>query len=305
MADIIEQMTPDQLRSALRGFMAAYVLAATGEEWDATDADGADLVFEADAVYLDRHRKEFNGAANDLLPSPESPYLASMVALLGITPEAGESNESLWSRRAVALTEPSLGSPVALTDLLTHAVEGVVDVSFITQNDGSQNVYLVSALAPPMGQYPGFPTAAQNAAALALVNGGRSRHVGRPFRVVNPAAILYSVVLTVYYDPEATPDVAALQGRVNEALEAFVVSSRRLGQEIAQSNLYDAAKVNGVRYVAGAFYTEDITSGRPAPLELLDPANDSIFYTCADRVNAVGALSEGTNGEINIIWTAV
>ena len=160
-------------------------------------------------------------------------------------PRPGRAGESLWSRRALALTQPSLGSPVALRDLLELSVEGVADVSFITQADGSQKVYLVSSLAPPSGQNPGIPTAAQNAAALALVNNGRSRHIGRPFAVESPTATLYAVVLTVYYDASATPDLAALQARVAGALESFVVASRRLGVSIALSNLYDGRHGGG------------------------------------------------------------
>ena len=305
MADIIEQMTTEQLRNTLRGFMSAFVLARTGDTWDATDADGADLVFEATAKYVSDQRKEFDDAGNDLLPGPDSPYLGDMVTLLGITPTAGESDESLWARRAVALTQASLGSPVALRTLLTSSVDGAVDASFITQTDGSQKIYLVSSLAPPGGENPGIPTAAQNAAALALANNGRSRHVGRPYSVENPTATLYSVVMTVYYDAAATPDLAALQARVGDALKVFVVASRRLGASIARSNLEGAAKVEGVSYVSGAMYTDDITMASPVALGLLDPTDDSIFYTCTDEVNNVTDLSSGTNGEINLIWTAL
>ena len=305
MADIVEEMTAEQLRDALRGLMSAFVLALTGDVWDATDADGADLVLEAAASYVSTLRTEFNDLGNELLPGPDSPYLADMVALLGITPEAGESNASLWSKRALVLTEASLGSPVALRDLLTLSVDGVADVSFVTQSDGSQNVYLVSELDPPSGENPGIPTTAQNAAALALMNNGRSRHVGRPFTVVGPTATLYSIVMTVYYYAGATPDVGALQTRLGESLEAFVVDSRRLGVALAQSNLYDAARVEGVSYVAGAFYTDSLQSGNPTPLELLDPADSSVFHTCAASVNTVAMLSAGADGEINLIWTAL
>ena len=203
------------------------------------------------------------------------------------------------------MTQASLGSPVALHTLLTLSVAGVVDASFVTQTDGSENVYLVSSLAPPSGQNPGTPTAAQNAAALALVNNGRSRHVGRPYSVENPTATLYSVVMTAYYDATVTPDLAALQTAVGDALKAFVIASRRLGVSIARSNLEGAAKVEGVSYVSGAMYTDDITMSSPMALDLLDPTDDSIFYTCADEVNNVADLASGTNGEINLIWSAL
>ena len=91
MADIIDQMTTEQLRNALRGFMSAFVLARTGDTWDATDADGADLVFEAVAKYESDQRAEFDEAGNDLLPGPDSPFLADQVALLGITPRPGKA----------------------------------------------------------------------------------------------------------------------------------------------------------------------------------------------------------------------
>ena len=304
MADIIDRMTTEQLRATLRGLMSAFVLAETGDTWDADGADGAALVLEVAASYVSGLRTEFNDAAEDLLPAEDSPYLADMVALLGITAEAGESNASLWARRAVALTAPSLGSPVALRSLLTLSVDGVADVSFITQNDGSQNVYLVSSLDPPTGELEGVPTAAQNAAALALMNNGRSRHIGRPFTVVTPTATRYSIVLTVHYDAAAVPDLPALQESVGDALEAFVIASRRLGVSVPLSGLYTAAMVEGVSYVSGAFYTADLNSN-PAAMVLLDPTDDSIFYSCAAAVNNVDDLASGTDGEINLIWSAL
>lgn len=305
MADIIEQMTPEQLRTALRAFMSAFTLARTGDVWDATDADGADLVFEAGGTYISDLRDEFNNAGNDLLPGPESPYLGDMVALVGVTREAGESNDSLWRRRGVKLTAPSLGSPVALRDLVVLSIDGAADVSFVTQNDGSQQVSLVSSLAPPAGQLGGIPTAEQNAALLALLNNGRSHHIGRDFSVATPTALAYTPVLTVYYYASETPDFAALQTRLADSLEAFVVSARRLGVPITRFDLYVAAEVAGVTYVEGGFYTDDITSGRPTELEILTPANKSTFYSCEAQVNHVANLAAGTNGEINLIWTEI
>ena len=307
MADIIDQFTPTQLRDILRGFMSAFVLAETGDVWDATDARRrrAALVFEAMARYISDERTEFNGLANDLLPGPDSPYLTQMVALLGITPEAGESNASLWTRRALALQQASLGSPVALEDLLTGSVAGVTDVGFITQPDGSQNVYLVSSLAPPSGTEQGTPTPEQNAAALALVNGGRARHIGRPFAVVAPTATLYSIVLTVSYLSAQTPVLGDLQSAVATAIGGFVVASRKLGETVDLSNLYVAASVAGVDHVDGDFYTDDLTMSNPVPLEELDPADASVFYTCAETVNNVDDLASATTGQINLIWEAL
>ena len=305
MADIIDQFTPTQLRDILRGWMSAFVLAETGDVWDATDADGAALVFEAMARYISDERTEFNGAANDLLPGPDSPYLAQMVALLGITPEAGESNASVWTRRALTLQEASLGSPVALKALLTGSVAGVTDAAFITQPDGSQNVYLVSSLAPPSAMEQGTPTAEQNTAALALVNGGRARHVGRPFAVVTPTAMVYSIVMTVSYLALETPVLGDLQAAVATAIGEFVVASRKLGETVDLSNLYVAASVAGVDHVDGDFYTDDITMPNPSPLDELDPADASVFYTCAETANHVADLASGTNGQINLIWESL
>ena len=52
-------------------------------------------------------------------------------------------------------------------------------------------------------------------------------------------------------------------------------------------------------------YTDDLSGGSPMALTLLDPTDDSIFYTCAAETNNVDDLASGANGQINLIWSAL
>ena len=307
MADIVDLLTPAQQRDVLRQFMAAAILAATGEAWDATDADGAALVLEAVGQVLSDIRAEFNGDVEDLLPSETSPYLPNMVRLLGITPGAGESNPSLWTRRAVLLQQASLGSPVALRDLLFSEVDGIVDATFARQTDGSQKVYLVSDADPPSGSLQGATTPGQDTSAGALLNAGDSAHVGVTFAVTAPTISGYSIVATVHYDAQAVPNTPPFQAAVAEAAQEFVRGARGLGIPVAIGNFHAATKLEGVVYVDAAFYTiPDLTVLNPVQADdVLDPGDDATFYSCNDAVNVISALAEGTVNEINLIYQPV
>ena len=307
MPDIVDLLTPVQQRDVLRAFMSAAVLAATGEAWDATDADGAALVLEAVGQVLADLRTELNDDVSGLLPSAQSPYLADMVRLLGITPKAGESNASLWARRAVLLQQASLGSPVALRSLLLLEVDGIVDATFIRQSNGSQNVYLVSGSAPPSGSLQGAATPEQGSAVETLLNAGDKAHSGTTFAVVAPTITGYSIVATVHYHPEVVPNTPVFRAAVALAAQEFVRGARQLGEPVALGNFHAATKLEGVAYVEGAFYTiPDLSVNNPVQADdVLSPADDTIFYSCDATVNVVAALAEGTAYEINLIYAAV
>ena len=308
MADIIEQKTPAAILAELNADTAQFVLEQTGETLDLANADGAALNNEATAGYLSDTREEFEEAAQDLLPSPTSSHLDDQVGLFGVERKTGETDQALWNRRADLLQESSLASAPALGRLALN-VAGVADVAFdkIVRDVGGTNTridqaYLASSLAPEGNALEGVPSDDLRTAVSTVLNANDAIHVGDVFECPAVTATAFGIYAVVYYDAEANPDLVALQTAVSLEARNWVVASRRLGEKVSLFGFYRAlGAVQGVADVNGDFYTGAL--GASPQEELAGVANQ--FHSCAATVNVVGAIGSGTQGQINITYTAI
>ena len=305
MAEIIQQKTPAAILAKLNADTAEYVLEQTGDTLDFTNADGAALINEATAGYLADVYEEFDETASDLVPGPGSSHLDSMLALLGLTRKDGETDLAFWDRRLLTLQQASLASEDALR-ILALSIDGVADVSFTTQADGSNNVNLVSTFPPDTNDREGDPPAALRILVGNALNASNVKHVGDTFSVQATKGRPYGIYVKVFYYPlnGHTEHLLAFQERVKRAAQDFVVARRRLGKGITQSNLYTALEIDGVAYVDGDLYVGPLINRYR--MEKLSPADSTGFFTCpAASVNVVAKRAAGTQGEINLTFRAL
>ena len=308
MADIIQQKTPAAILAELNADTAVYVLEQTGETLEMTNADGAALNNEANAGYYSGLLAEVEGDVQNLLPSPTSSHLDDMVGLIGVERKDGETNQALWNRRADVLQQASLASDDAV-ERLALSVDGVAHYAYgrVNRTVGGVNTridqaYTVSSQAPEASALEGVPSAALRAAVEAVLNRSDAKHVGDVFECPAVTANAFGIYAVVYYDAEANPDLVALQTAVSLAARNWVVASRRLGEKVSLFGFYKAlGAVAGVADVNGDFYTGAL--GTSPQEELAGVANQ--FHSCAATVNVVDAIGEGTDGQINLTYTAI
>ena len=308
MADIIVQKTTASILTELNLDTAEFVREQTGETLDLTNADGAALNNEATARYLSQVRGEFNSAAVNLLPGSTSSHLDEMVGLFGVERKTEETDQALWERRADLLQEPSLASAVALRRLVLN-FEGVADVGFgkVVRDMGGtmtriDQAYIVSSQVPETGSLEGVPSDGLRTAVSDALNAEDAIHVGDTFECPGVTATAFGIYAEVQYNAEETPDLAALQMSVTLAARNWVVASRRIGEGVTLFSFYKAlAAVAGATDVKGGFYTGAF---RSSPQEQLAGVANQ-FHSCAATVNVVDAIGNGTQGQINLKYTAV
>ena len=308
MAEIIAQKTPAVILAELNADTASYVLDQTGETLDLTNADGAALNNEANAGYYSNLLGEVEEDVQNLLPSPTSSHLDDMVGLFGVTRNTGETSLALWNRRADLLQEPSLASSDAI-DRLVLGVAGVAAWGYgrVNRTVGGVNTridqaYIVSSNMPETGSLEGVPSAALRTAVEAVLNRSDAKHVGDTWEAPAVTANAFGIYAEVKYRAETNPDLGALQTAVSLAARNWVIASRLIGEGVTLFGLYTAlGAVAGVADVDGDFYTGALGT---SPLEeIAGVANE--FHSCLATVNVVTAIADGTDGEINLTYTAL
>ena len=157
-------------------------------------------------------------------------------------------------------------------------------------------------MAPETGSLEGVPNAALRAAVEAVLNRNDAKHVGDTWEAPAVTATAFGIYAEVRYDAEVNPDLGALQTAVSLAARNWVIASRRIGEGVTLFGFYKAlGAVAGVADVNGDFYTGALgTSPQEA---LAGVANE--FHSCAATVNVVDAIADGTDGEINLTYTAL
>ena len=308
MAEIIQQKTAAAILAELNADTASYVLDQTGETLDFTNADGAALNNEANAGYYSGLLEEVEEDVQNLLPSPTSSHLDDMVGLIGVERRDGETNQALWNRRADVLQQASLASDDAV-ERLALSVSGVAHYRYgrVNRTVGGVNTridqaYLVSSQAPEAGTLEGVPSAALRTAVEAVLNRSYAKHVGDTWEAPAVTATAFGVYAEVKYDAEVNPDLGALQTAVSLAARNWVVASRLIGEGVTLFGFYRAlGAVAGVANVNGDLYAGAL--GTSPQEELAGVANQ--FHSCLATVNVVPAIGDGTDGEINLTYTAL
>ena len=308
MTEIIAQKTPAVILAELNADTAEYVLEQTGETLDLTNADGAALNNEANAGYYSNLLAEVEEDVQNLLPSPTSSHLDDMVGLFGVVRKTGETNRALWNRRADVLQQASLASDdeverLALSvDGVAHYAYGRVNRTVNGVNTRIDQAYIVSSYEPEVGSLEGVPSAALRTAVEAVLNRSDAKHVGDTWEAPTVTANAFGIYAEVKYRAEVNPDLSALQSAVSSAARNWVIASRLIGEGVTLFGFYRAlGTVAGVADVNGDFYTAALGT---SPAEALAGVANQ-FHSCKATVNVVAAIGDGTDGEINLTYTAL
>ena len=224
----------------------------TRSPWDGRITDTLHISLSALATYLseERERQDTNGKES-IFPTGDRLTIEAKQKY-DLDREVGEPDEDLRERMRAVFDRPSLGSNLALIEIVKDAVVGVKDVRFVRGVGNAFNVYVVSSIDPPgmpdAATYPGTATAELRTAVLAALVASTRNPSGYTYMAPELLAVGYTIAATVYYFP--TDDIAEVQNRVREAAYKFIDDRLILGRHVHQSQIIEALHVEGVDYLS-------------------------------------------------------
>lgn len=210
--------------------------------WEARETDHAYIILENTSAYAVLLRAFLNNQLGQgFIRYAVGSNLDNIAALMNLTREVGETDESLRTR---VLVEPRAQVVVGTADAIRYHVgesqANILDSAISVQSNRDVHVYFLMGGNPPTA-----PTSSQRTTTQTYINAAGRKSVIDTYVVQAPTITTVYVSATIHHFARYTE--AETTTSVNAALDAFREENFRLGQSIRESRLIQT--LNALREV--------------------------------------------------------